>query len=246
MHINLIQVGVGGTGSYLIVPLKKFLDSLLKSNGTTIRYILIDNDIVEEKNVLRQNFNSDDIGKYKCDVFNDKDYITVIKNRLDKDIYNLLLNKLRYSNNDINIMNIVIGCVDTIQSRLDISNLLCEYYSKTKRVFPTYYIDSGNFIDTGQSYVFDYTKDDCYDIHNRINDIFNNDEFAVKMDRELPSCTNNGDQSIGANFQAASLLYNIVTEVLSYHTTSVHKISFTRYSREIDYDTMNQLKRGCI
>ena len=244
MHFNIFQIGVGGTGSYLVVPMKKFLDSLIKSDNT-INYILIDNDIVEEKNVLRQNFNKDNIGKYKCEIFNDREYILSITERLDKRIFNLLINKLKESNND-NTINIIIGCVDTIQSRLDIAKLLKLYLTKSNKIYPTFYVDSGNFIDTGQSYVFDYSKKNANDIEEEINKIFNNDEFAVKMDKEFPSCTNNGDQSIAANFQAASLLYNIVTEILSYHTTSVQRISFTRYSRDINYNAVEQLQRGCI
>ena len=67
---------------------------------------------------------------------------------------------------------------------------------------------------------------------------------ALNMD-SAPSCANNGDQSIMCNFQAANILYNIVTEILVDKTTTVKKITFMRYSREIDYNYADQLKRGC-
>ena len=245
MKFNILQVGVGGTGSYLTLPLKKFLESLIRSKTHTVKYILIDNDIVEEKNIYRQNFGIYDIGKYKCEIFKDYDYIQAISSKLNSNIFNILHMLLRDGKIN-NTMNIVVGCVDNIQARLDIAKLLTSYFNLNCIHHPTFYIDSGNFIDTGQSYVFDYSKDTAENIESKINEIFNNDEFAKKMDMYSPSCTDNGDQSILANIQAATLLYSIITEIISYHTTSVKKISFCRYSRDIDYDLKEQLTRGCI
>ena len=244
-HINVVQVGVGGTGSYLVPPLKRFLMSLVKSTSYTANYYLVDNDTVEEKNTLRQNFNTDDIGKLKCEVFKDDNLIQPLPIKLEPSVYNLLLNKLTNRNKDITTINVIVGCVDTIQARVNIADLLELLYNKHFPNSITFYVDSGNYINTGQSYVFDYQKKTASEIKEEINKYFVENKDAVEMD-ELPSCTNNGDQSIAANFQAASLLYNIVTEILVYKTTSIRKISFMRYSRELDYDSVEQLMRGCI
>ena len=67
--IRIMQVGTGGTGSYLVLPLAKFLNSLKKTRAyNDIKYYLIDNDIVEEKNIWRQNFNYNEIGQNKSEV----------------------------------------------------------------------------------------------------------------------------------------------------------------------------------
>lgn len=54
-EILLVQVGVGGTGSWL-APHAARLVRVLKEQGKKARLLLIDPDIVEAKNISRQNF----------------------------------------------------------------------------------------------------------------------------------------------------------------------------------------------
>lgn len=241
MNINVVQVGTGGTGSYLVPPLSKFIRSLIKTGSYKIKYILIDGDTVEEKNVYRQNFDFDDIDFNKAEVLKNKYnmgdlFIYSIDCILEPKYQNILDKILSDSE-----LNIVIGCVDNIKARVNIAEMLLNFLNKNN--IKTFYIDSGNFINNGQIYVFNYTKNTAEEILDKIESIFIDDDNALNMD-SAPSCSDNGDQSIMCNFQAANILYNIVTEILVDKTTTIKKITFMRYSREIDYDYADQLKRG--
>lgn len=61
---HIYVVGVGGTGSYLVEGLAKILVGYKLTN---IKVTLVDPDVVEEKNLLRQNFRNWEIGAFKAD-----------------------------------------------------------------------------------------------------------------------------------------------------------------------------------
>jgi len=70
---NIFVVGCGGTGSRLVPTLVQFIRSITKEHvpsgwlGAT-NIVLIDGDVVEQKNLLRQNFVANDVGKNKASV----------------------------------------------------------------------------------------------------------------------------------------------------------------------------------
>lgn len=242
MNINVVQIGIGGTGSYLVPPLSKFIRSLIKTGSYKIKYTLIDGDTVEEKNIYRQNFDYDDIDYNKAEImankYNISDSFIISIDCIIEPKYQNILDKILSDSE----MNIIIGCVDNVKARVNIAEMLLNFLKKNN--VKTFYIDSGNFISNGQIYVFDYSINTAKEILDKVESIFIDDENALNMD-SAPSCADNGDQSIMCNFQAANILYNIITEILVDKTTTVKKITFMRYSREIDYDYADQLKRGC-
>lgn len=64
---RIVFVGAGGTNGYAIPNiLRLFATNPLAKYA--IEFYIIDPDIVEEKNIIRQNFIESDIGKYKADV----------------------------------------------------------------------------------------------------------------------------------------------------------------------------------
>lgn len=70
---DIFVIGAGGTGSRLIPMLAQFIRSItmgVAANGwlNNPRIHIIDGDIVEEKNMLRQNFIAPDVGKNKAEV----------------------------------------------------------------------------------------------------------------------------------------------------------------------------------
>ena len=81
--IYIIQIGCGGTGSWLVSPLSKFVSNV--RSRVPIKYYLVDNDHVEERNILRQNFSNWDIGKSKTSAllnrfcYNDDDLTGITK-----------------------------------------------------------------------------------------------------------------------------------------------------------------------
>lgn len=56
MKSDIVIVGCGGTGSHYIKELGRYLygNKCMKDNG--IRIVLVDGDLVEEKNLVRQAF----------------------------------------------------------------------------------------------------------------------------------------------------------------------------------------------
>ena len=61
---KIILIGAGGTGGYIAPHLYR----IAFASGCTARIIIADGDIVEEKNLIRQNFAACDIGKNKAQV----------------------------------------------------------------------------------------------------------------------------------------------------------------------------------
>ena len=67
---EIVVVGCGGTGSWLLPKLVKTINDGIRKSiiRKDVKLILIDGDIVEEKNLVRQNFIEQDIGQNKAEV----------------------------------------------------------------------------------------------------------------------------------------------------------------------------------
>jgi PRTRC genetic system ThiF family protein len=151
MGFNIMVVGAGGTGGYLVRDLARFIYALReKGDARQFSLSLIDGDEVEAKNVLRQNFISRDIGKKKSDILA-KRYagtfgieIQSVSEMADSNLLSLL-----HKNQDVRgqmIQNIVVGCVDNHNARRAMKQ-----YSDNKR--NVYWIDSGNETKSGQAVI---------------------------------------------------------------------------------------------
>jgi len=145
--VKIVIIGAGGTGGYIIPHLYR----IAYSSDRPVRIIIADGDVVEKKNLVRQNFTYCDIGENKAKVMAER-YASVFgmqteyvpefiedENRL----HDLL--KPTYSNyySVGNELNILIGAVDNNRSRQ-----MCHkvFYDENDLV----YIDSGNGEFTGQ------------------------------------------------------------------------------------------------
>ena len=62
--VKIVVIGAGGTGGYVIPHLYR----LGYASGRAVRVIVCDGDIVEKKNLIRQNFVEQDIGRNKAQV----------------------------------------------------------------------------------------------------------------------------------------------------------------------------------
>lgn len=162
---NIYVVGCGGTGSRLIPALVQFIRSITKEHvptgwlGTT-NIVLIDGDIVEQKNLIRQNFIQNDVNKNKA---------AVLANRYGKHFgMNVVAYPHFIEESDTSatlkgkISNVtgaqlgsgddlVIMCVDSAKARRLVINSLCPYNSSSIR---TTYIDAGNEDSFGQVRMF--------------------------------------------------------------------------------------------
>jgi hypothetical protein len=162
---NIFVVGCGGTGSRLIPTLVQFIRSITKEHNPTgwlpsTNIVLIDGDIVEQKNLLRQNFIANDVNKNKASVLAmryGKAYdmnVVAYPKFIDKamtpstfraDLVNTAGITIENTSNDLVIM-----CVDSAEARRTVLKALAPLnYNKT-----TLFIDAGNEDAFGQVRMF--------------------------------------------------------------------------------------------
>jgi hypothetical protein len=141
--INIVQIGAGGTGSWLTPLVSKFAYNLNRrffgQNNNKLSYTIIDDDIVEDRNILRQNFTEWDILKPKAQALINRgcieyEHIRAKNIRLETKLkFTKILNEyhketidLEGLSNDLNTgelieslrsLYIILGCVDNNKSR---------------------------------------------------------------------------------------------------------------------------------
>jgi len=158
-EIKILQIGCGGTGSWVVPLVSKLINNIRLRLPDTVQisYKLIDDDAVEERNILRQNFNEWDIGKGKAQslvnkfIYNFKDLqSTSYRIKTRKDIFGFCFSPFREELENLNSLTIIIGCVDNNKSRhliyKSLKYFLKNYDDKKKHI----YIDSGNLLYNGQ------------------------------------------------------------------------------------------------
>lgn len=138
---QIIQVGTGGSGGYLVQRLSKLLYSLSEQNHM-ISYILIDGDSVEENNLLRQPFLEDDLGQPKAEIlakrYQDAYGIPILyKNEYIEKVEDIL-DCISYSGSWlVTTIPVIIGMVDNNATR----QILNELFERSRNII---YIDAGN------------------------------------------------------------------------------------------------------
>lgn len=143
--ITVVQVGGGGTGSYMAQHLGRIMVAL-RDKGKRARAFIIDHDTVDKKNVGRQLFCPSEIGEYKA-VCLARRYgtawgldVTAFPRKFDRDWFGKIQ---RVEHDDLTF---IIGCVDNAAARKEIT--FCTHgHSKTPQIW---WLDCGNHEDTGQ------------------------------------------------------------------------------------------------
>ncbi len=134
--VQLVMVGCGGTGSWLAPAVVRVARLLHDSRGTEVDVTFVDPDVVEEKNIYRQNFCSAEIGKNKAQALAERyGFAWGVNVRYAAG---------RYSEHLVGGagVSIIIGCVDKTSARREIS--------KTSTGWPLYWLDCGNEKNSGQ------------------------------------------------------------------------------------------------
>lgn len=158
-----VMVGAGGTGSYTLPML---LEKLESQEDTAI--LVVDGDIVEDKNLTRQGFFQPDVGKNKAEAlvshYNKKQYTTKIIYSPQyitsiTHLINLVMIVASFlGSSGTSLESIVlISCVDNnmVRYRLELGQ-----YELLKQGVPhVRYIDAGNAEFYGQVLVNDHSKD---------------------------------------------------------------------------------------
>ena len=149
--LRLYLVGAGGTGSWLaphVVRLARFM----RERGRNVEVTFIDPDVVELKNVFRQNFGTAEIGALKAETLALR-YgpawgipIHVYTTRFDQKMIEL-------SYGDVGV---IIGCVDNTAARRSIAEVFNQdtlHWDGRGNVPPVprlWWLDAGNGENTGQ------------------------------------------------------------------------------------------------
>ena len=127
-------LGAGGTGSWLC----SFLDKMSLNNNV----IVMDGDIVESKNILRQNFKRKDVAKQKAEVVAKHNMMSYVHGYItDTSIFHQLLTEFPEGT-----VPMLIGCLDNNASRKIAHDFVQE-------VPDVVWIDGGNAERHGQAYV---------------------------------------------------------------------------------------------
>jgi molybdopterin/thiamine biosynthesis adenylyltransferase len=103
MFNKIAIAGAGGIGSNLLAILFDYGFNRKQFNYADLEVDIWDDDTVDVKNLLHQNFKLDDIGKYKVSVLEDKYVVNGIKKRM--------------TDKDFKKYDVVFSCVDSMPFR---------------------------------------------------------------------------------------------------------------------------------
>lgn len=143
-------IGVGGTGSLLARDLPQLLI------GTKHRMMLIDGDVVERKNIVRQSFQTQDIGWNKAIALAKKINTFYEINCLAHDKYIDADSLVKLINDGPGDMTpVILGCVDNDNTREQMERAASQIRSAI-------YIDSANSAYSGNVYVSAVNGDKRY------------------------------------------------------------------------------------
>jgi len=162
---SIVVVGTGGTGGFVAEGLTRLLA------GYKIQLIFVDPDRVETPNLIRQNFYTADLGKFKAQVLAERlsrQYGMKIGYSVmpyEKDMFNVH-GFDGFTHVDIN--QIIIGCVDGPDGRRSIEESMS---------WDKWWIDSGNGFNSGQVLIGN-TKE-----KEKLQEAFDSEEHLV---RQLP------------------------------------------------------------
>lgn len=147
ISVNLI--GAGGTGSKVLTALMEINESLIALGHAGLQVRLWDDDIITTANLGRQRFFESETGLYKS---------VVLINRINRCIgTNWKAETVKFEKDNFDRIHeeakaiITITCVDNIQARFGVAEILKEISNlRHYRDTPKYWLDFGNSRDTGQ------------------------------------------------------------------------------------------------
>ncbi len=182
--ITVAVIGAGGTGSLVMQMLARIHITLIGLGHVGLFVKLIDGDKVEETNVGRQMFSVADIGEFKSIAL-----ITKINRFFN--INWVAVAKYYDASHEIHTQNIVITCVDNLETRVMIGEHLKQRRSRMPEYTAYYWLDTGNTATTGQiilGSLLDIVqpKKNCTKKLKTRFELFPAEE--VDEQKELPSC----------------------------------------------------------
>ena len=230
--VKIVMLGAGGTGGYIAPHLYRLLHTLDRS----VQVIIADGDIVEEKNLVRQNFIFADLGKNKAQVLAER-YATAFGMEVqyipefieNEDRLSELIEPPHYyaENNSYQYKtgySILIGAVDNNRSR----SLCHQVFQKAENLI---YIDSGNGEFTGQVVCGIRRGEKTY--YKPIGDTYpdvldDTDKFPTELSCAEASVST--PQSIVANIMAATAVVSYIYNILVLGSIQTKSVTFSTKS----------------
>lgn len=230
--VKIVMLGAGGTGGHIAPHLYRLLYAL----NRPVRFIICDGDVVEPKNLVRQNFIPADLGENKAKVLAER-YSTVfgmeteyVPNFVeDEDQLKALLKQQSYFVGDrrdrlLPEQVILIGAVDNNRSR----QLCHRVFYQAKELI---YIDSGNGEYTGQ--VVCGIRSGGRTLYKPIGAVYpdvlkDTDKFPTELSCAEASVS--APQSMAANITAATAVVDMVYNILTIGESRVRQVTFATTS----------------
>ena len=227
--VKVVMLGAGGTGGHIAPHLYRLLYAL----DRPVRFIICDGDLVEEKNLVRQNFIPADLGENKAKVLAERyasvfgmetEYVPEFIESEERLLQLLTPRAWRMGSciNDPVLQEqvILIGAVDNNRSRQ-----LCHsvFYQMRELV----YIDSGNGEYTGQ--VVCGIRSGGRTLYRPIGKVYpdvlkETDKFPTQLSCAEASLS--APQSIAANITAATAVVDIIYNILALGESRVRQVTF--------------------
>lgn len=245
--VKIVMLGAGGTGGHIAPHLYRLLYALERP----VRFIVCDGDVVEQKNLVRQNFIPADLGENKAKVLAER-YSSVfgmeteyVPNFVEseKELTELLTPQEWHSGLwEHRIVTreqvILIGAVDNNKSRQ-----LCHrvFYASGDLI----YIDSGNGEYTGQ--VVCGIRSGGRTIYRPIGSAYpdvleNTDKFPTELSCAEASVS--APQSIAANITAATIVVDMIYNILTQGESRVRQVTFATTSVNIRPTLQKQRRKA--
>lgn len=242
MKYNLLVIGAGGTGTYFLKEFSRFLCGNSKVKNQIYSMHIFDGDIIEEKNLARQAFTTDDVGRNKAsvmaEVLNEAFGLTFVAHDAyvtkKTQLNSLFVKKCFWGGRTEIVIPLIISCVDNHACRL----LLEDIFNDEENCV---LFDSGNEFSSGEV-VYSYKSDkkvygpvrSSYFPDVKKGDLRNRTEFSCE---EL---NNVAPQHIFTNMLAGNLLCvglaNLfsgkVTPGFVYFNSLSYESGFVPYSEE--------------
>lgn len=227
--VKVVQLGAGGTGGHIAPHLYRLLYSLERP----ARYIICDGDVVEAKNLMRQNFAPVDLGENKARVLAER-YASVFGMEAEyvpsfvEDLGTLmeLITPCRwelepYSYKKTPEMVILLGAVDNNKSR----QLCHKAFCQSKDLI---YIDSGNGEFSGQ--VVCGVRKNGRTVFKPIGGVMpellrDTDKFPTEL--SCAEAAQADPQSMAANITAATAVVDMVYNILTHGESIVRQMDFS-------------------
>ncbi len=230
--VKVVMLGAGGTGGHIAPHLYRLLYAL----DRPVRFIICDGDVVENKNLVRQNFIPADLGENKAKVLAER-YSTVfgmeteyvpdfveteehLKGLLTPEYFQMRQPGHRFPV-QVSELVILIGAVDNNKSR----QLCHRIFLQAKELI---YIDSGNGEYTGQVVcgVCRAFKTYYPPIGTVYPDVLEDtDKFPTELSCAEASVS--APQSIAANITAATAVVDMIYNMLALGDSTVRQVTFS-------------------